>query len=213
MDQGATPGGALGIYQIDVDDTPDVELEFLYRSFKSIELRPYLQPPATKVMVYPYKVVENGDVRPAFRISKGRGVSRVRDALDFSVSIDNQEENLRLKYRGQPLAYKLLEHRIAKGLVDFPKLSVYLVNNYDTLFNRRFDKRPFTAFGRQWYEYWRPRDLKVLTNNSRIVMPTLINKRGPRFAIDRNGLMSDHATLYLYRHNFESPRDCVQTCV
>ena len=46
-----------------------------------------------------------------------------------------------------------------------------------------------------WYEYHRPRGIEVVSQIPRLVSPSLI--RGARFALDRKGLLSDHAAIFL----------------
>jgi hypothetical protein len=60
---------------------------------------------------------------------------------------------------------------------------------------RVFEKKRFTHTGKQWYEFHRPRDFKLMLTKTRIVSPTLIKRL--RFSLDTIGYLSDHACLYL----------------
>jgi hypothetical protein len=71
------------------------------------------------------------------------------------------------------------------------------VRHYDELNGRVLEKKRFSEHGKLWYEYWRTRGSEVLTSVPRLLSPTLV-REPPRFAIDVDGYMSDHAGLYLY---------------
>ena len=81
------------------------------------------------------------------------------------------------------------------GLVEYPIAAAYLVQNYERLEGRVFEKKRFTHMGKQWYEYHRPRDRKLMLSKKRILSPTLAKQ--VRFSLDTTGYLSDHACLYL----------------
>jgi restriction endonuclease S subunit len=90
---------------------------------------------------------------------------------------------------------KLLKHRVSLGIVKYPNAAKYLVENYERLQGRVFEKKKFTHHGKGWYEYHRPRDPQIMLGHPRILSPTLI--REVRFVVDDIGYLSDHACLMI----------------
>ncbi|MHB1700276.1 MAG: hypothetical protein ACYCSN_09065 [Acidobacteriaceae bacterium] len=118
------------------------------------------------------------------------------DALDFDLQIDDWErEIVRKAGVQQESVVKLLQHRVALGLIQYPHTAHYLVEHYERMFGRVFEKKRFTGGGKCWYEYHRPRNQKVLLAKERILSPRLI--RTARFALDTKGHVSDDACLFL----------------
>jgi len=116
--------------------------------------------------------------------------------LDFERQLDAHETAIvRRGGINRATAKALLEHRIALGLVKYPAAARYLVEHYDRLEGRVFEKKGFTHAGKHWYEYHRPRDPRLMLSRMRILSPTLV--KAVRFSLDDVGYLSDHACLYL----------------
>jgi hypothetical protein len=124
------------------------------------------------------------------------GLRSLRDALDFSVQIDNQER----KYRSsgplnEDVMNKLLKHRLGLGIVAYPKVAAYLVRHYQALAGRVFEKKSITDCGKEWYEYHRPRSVTAMFAKPKILSPRLT--RTVRFTLDRVGIVPQDSCIAL----------------
>jgi hypothetical protein len=207
MRQGVTPGGSLDVFLLTEEESKRLELEeaLLHRAIKSKKIQRWRVEWTGQVLFYPYHTTADGIV-PAFTIDlkriKDQELVRaiktlgVKDALDFDKQLDNHEvEIVRRQGVNRSSVSDLLRHRIALGLVRYPKAAHYLVQHYERLERRVFEKKRFTHMGKCWYEYHRPRDPEFMLGNKRLVSPTLVKQ--VRFALDSVGYLSDHACLYL----------------
>lgn len=193
--QGVTPGGALPVFLMTEERAAVLKLEpeLVRRAIKSKETQRWLPDWRNRVLLYPYILSDDG-AEPAFTLAR----AAVKDALDFDAVLDARERELR---RGRALdnrlARAILEHRIGLGLVKYPEVARYLVDNFVKLDGRIFKKKRFREFGRRWYEYLWPRDAKLLLSSSRILTPTLVKRAKPTFSLDEDRFLADHACLYL----------------
>jgi hypothetical protein len=191
--QGVTPGGCLDVFLMTEARAKSLALEasLVYRAIKTRETERWCPRWQERVLLYPY-ALEEDEASPAFSV-KGQPLA---DALDFETVLDEREREIR---RGRPMdnatARDILEHRIALGLVKYPQTARYLVQSYNRLEGRIFEKRRLTDSGKRWYEYHRPRNPKLLLAANRIMSPTLA--REVRFSLDAEGFLADHACLYL----------------
>lgn len=191
--QGVTPGGCLDVFLMTEQRAKELGLEtsLVHRAIKTRETDRWHPQWQGRVLLYPY-VLEDDEAAPAFTI-KGQPLT---DALDFETVLDERDREIR---RGRPMdnatARDILEHRIALGLVKYPQAARYLVQNYNRLESRIFEKRRLREWNKQWYEYHRPRDPKLLLTANRILSPTLA--REVRCSLDTKGFLADHACLYL----------------
>lgn len=191
--QGVTPGGCLDVFLMSENQAISLglEQELVHRAIKTKDTERWHLKWDGRVLLYPY-IVEEGKAIPAFTLKHGL----LSDALSFETLLDERERELR---RGRPLdnstAAEILEHRISLGLVRYPQVARYLVQQYTRLEGRIFKKRRLEAFGRRWYEYLWPRDFKLLLGHDRIVSPRLA--REVRFALDTEGFLADDACQYL----------------
>ena len=205
--QGVTPGGCLDVFLISEERAKELglETELVHRAIKSREIERWSVSWAGRVLLYPY-LVSRRNAAPAFALSAEeiddawlKETIRhlgVLHALDFEKPLDGDEEEIvRRKGVNPTTAARLLKHRIALGLVKFPAVAAYLVQHYEQLEGRVFEKKRFTQTGKHWYEYHRPRDPRWMLSKTRIVSPTLVKK--VRFSLDNHGYLSDHACLYL----------------
>jgi hypothetical protein len=205
--QGVTPGGCLDIFLLTAEEAEHLGLErdLVHPAVKSREIDRWRVRWNGRVLLYPY-LVERSGTRPAFALDAGairdaqarEAVRRlgVADALDFDRMLDRREEEITHR-RGvnRGTVGDLLKHRIALGLVRFPKTAAYLVQHYEDLEGRVFKQRNIRDFSRRWYEYLWPRDSTAMLSKRRILAPTLV--KTVRFAYDSRGLLSDHACLFL----------------
>ena len=209
MRQGVTPGGALEIFLMAEEQARELELEdaLVHRAVKSKEVERWRVRWTGRTLFYPYGL-QDGHSMPAFTLDlheiedKDKELAAVirrsglTDALDFNKFIDRREqETAHRKGVNRTTVGELLKHRIALGIVRYPKAAAYLVQHYERLEGRVFEKKRFTHTGKQWYEFHRPRDFKLMLTKTRIVSPTLIKRL--RFSLDTIGYLSDHACLYL----------------
>lgn len=202
--QGVTPGGCLDVFLLSDQQVKALALEapLVRPAIKTRETERWQPRWQGRMLLYPY-VVEAEEAAPAFAV-RHHGLS---DALDFEVILDERERQLQ---HGRSLnnatARDILEHRIALELVKYPQAARYLVGHYSRLEGRIFEKEPLTHWGKQWYEYHRPRDAEVLFKTPRIVSPRLV--REIRFSLDSLGLLADDACQYLLpTANLTKPRE------
>jgi hypothetical protein len=205
--QGVTPGGCLDVFLLDEPVTKHLKLEkaLVHHAIKTKDLARWAVEWRGRMLLYPYH--KHGDnYVPAFTIDlaelKNKKLAKrltelgLKDALDFDLQIDDWErEIVRKAGVQQESVVKLLQHRVALGLIQYPHTARYLIEHYERLFNRVFEKKRFTESGKGWYEYHRPRDAKIVLASERILSPRLI--RSARFALDTNGRLSDDACLFL----------------
>ena len=207
MRQGVTPGGLLDIFLLSNERGVELELKhaLVQRAVKSKAIERWKVKWDGLVLLYPYRV-EGGEAHPAFTIDRGLGLREdvaelvrragLTDALDFDRLLDAYErETVRRRGMTPAAAETLLHHRIALGLVRYPHTAAYLVQHYEQLKGRTFEKKRFTQLGKQWYEYHRPRSPRLMLSTRRILSPTLMQR--VRFALDTHGYLSDHACLFL----------------
>ena len=120
----------------------------------------------------------------------------MEDALDFDQQIDKSETEIVKKSGiGPESVARLLKHRVALGIITYPRAAAYLVSHYERLEGRVFEKTKFTELGKRWYEYHRARDARLMLAKPRILSPTLM--RTVRFVLDEVGYLSDHACLMI----------------
>ncbi len=213
MRQGVTPGGCLDVFLMDVKKARMLGLEdaLVRKAIKSKQLSRWSVEWKDRVLFYPYnkkskkaKKAEKAD--PAFTISwdemddeklRQRLIKLgIEDALDFDVQIDSREtEIIRESGINNESVQRLLRHRVSLGIVKYPNAAKYLVENYERLQGRVFEKKKFTQLGKRWYEYHRPRNPQIMLGQPRILSPTLI--REVRFVVDDTGYLSDHACLMI----------------
>ncbi|MBZ5615902.1 MAG: N-6 DNA methylase [Acidobacteriia bacterium] len=207
MRQGVTPGGCLELFLMDEKHANTLRLEraLVHKAIKSKQLARWRVEWKGKVLLYPYCRRGKHSV-PAFTINwaaiqdeklKQRlGALQIKDALYFDQPIDEQERDIiRESGINSESVAKLLKHRTMLGLVKYPRAAEYLIQHYDRLEQRVFEKKRFTATGKRWYEYHRPRDVRIMLRKPRILSPTLLKQI--RFAVDDVGYLSDHACLMI----------------
>ncbi|HSP15105.1 MAG TPA: N-6 DNA methylase [Thermoanaerobaculia bacterium] len=185
--QGVTPGGegSLDIFLLTRPEAVrhGLEPELLRRVAKGADLRRWVGPTGGSVILYPYASV-NGEVVPAFTVTPNEldddmrdllRRSRLNDALDFDVVLDNRESAiLRKSGLTTDALSELLNHRISLGLVRFPATAKYLVGRYSVLESRTFKKKNIRTFNRRWYEYIWPRDAAAMLGGPKLLTPRLV---------------------------------------
>ncbi len=213
MRQGVTPGGCLDVFLMDVKKKEMLGLEdaLVRKAIKSKQLTRWRVEWKNRVIFYPYitkskKAKKPEKAVPAFTILwdeiedekfKQRLTKLgIEDALDFDLQIDSREtEIVRESGINNESVQKLLKHRVSLGIVKYPNAAKYLLENYERLQARVFEKKKFTEHGKRWYEYHRPRDPQIMLGKSRILSPRLI--RQVRFVVDDTGYLSDDACLMI----------------
>lgn len=205
--QGVTPGGCLEVFLLDEKVADELRLEkpLVHRAIKTKNLDRWSVEWHNLVLFYPYRKHEENYV-PAFTIDiAGLGNKKLakrltgiglEDALDFDIQVDEWEREIVHKAGvNQESTPRLLQHRIALGLIQFPNAARYLVEHYSRLETRIFKKKNIRKFNREWYEYIWPRDAHIVLASEKILSPRLI--RISRFALDTKGYLSDDACLFL----------------
>jgi hypothetical protein len=205
--QGVTPGGCLEVFLLDEKVAYELKLEkaLVHRAIKSRDLERWSVAWHNRALFYPYRRHGKNYV-PAFtidiaeveekKLSKRLTEIGLEDALDFDLQIDEWErEIVRKSGVNQESAPKLLQHRIALKLVQYPNAARYLSEHYSRLESRVFKKKNIRRFNRRWYEYLWPRDAHIILAKEKILSPRLI--RSARFALDTRGHLSDDACLFL----------------
>lgn len=202
--QGVTPGGALELFELDEEQLQKLHLEqdLIFKALKGTDVQRWQIQWGGKWMLYPYIRLGRGKQAtyyPAFYLQpKERPKEKpdLTDALDFTTAIDLYEQRVMLTVQ-DPFEQreKLLTYRISRQLVRFPETARYLVKNYVELAGRIFKGRSMAEFDRQWYEYLWPRDCILMLACPKIVSPYLTRK--PRFALDREGYLAQHACMLL----------------
>jgi hypothetical protein len=197
MRQGVTPGGCLDIFLMDKKKAELLSLEdtLVHDAIKSIQLDRWRIEWRDRVLFYPYHVKDD-ESKPAFTIQWDEIADEklkerlfqlsVEDSLDFDVQIDGREtEIIRASGINNESVSKLLKHRIALKLVNYPSCAKYLVQNYERLQGRRFKGQNIRDFNRRWYEYLWPRDASIMLAQPRILSPTLLLRGRVRFVLVR----------------------------
>ncbi len=73
--------------------------------------------------------------------------------------------------------------------------AAYLVERYEELEGRVFEKRNIRQWGKRWYEYHRPRNREVMLARPKILTPRLT--REVRFALDTKGVVPQDSCICL----------------
>jgi TaqI-like C-terminal specificity domain len=111
------------------------------------------------------------------------------DCLDFEKKLDAAERSLRSDF------LSIVDYRSSLGLCRYTDTAKYLVRFYDKLAQRIFEKQNVRSFGKEWYEYHRPRDpLKILTS-PKIITPRLT--REVCFALDESGVLVQDSCIFM----------------
>ena len=111
--------------------------------------------------------------------------------LDLETARDKTEAKL----LGRPL--EILNHRIATvagSLAQYPNVATHLVSHYDELRQREFEGKLITEWGKDWYEYHRPRRPALITT------PKIVGRRLPKtpeFAVDSKGFLPRDSIICL----------------
>ena len=186
--QGVTVGGedCLSIFLISEVQAQELGLEkaLLHPIIKGQETTAWRPHWRDKVILYPYHPDKEGRWRPAFACRK----PPVHDARDFEHCADDIERDWVRKYGMNHITRKrLFEHRRdALELVKYPKAAEYLLKFYEQLAGRTFEKRSIFKWGKEWYEFHRPRDAAIIFGQPKMISPRLTPK--VRFALDQEGI-------------------------
>jgi hypothetical protein len=136
-----------------------LEDALVHKAFKSKELNRWSIEWKRRMLFYPYHVTKESS-EPAFAIkwdeieddNLKKRLTRLgmNDAFDFNQQIDSRETDI-VKEKGvnNKSVKELLKHRVSLGIVKYPKAAEYLVEHYDTLESRIFEKKKFTDHGKR----------------------------------------------------------------
>jgi len=173
--QGVTWGGkeCETIFVVDSAKASGLEAELIRKTIGGRDIEPWVIKWEGDHLVFPY-IASGGKWIKAF-LHPSLGGS---DALDFSFVIDQFE-------RGKDFA-KRLDFRIAKGIVNHPRIASYLVHYYEKLSKREFEGKTLSDYNKSWYEYHRSREPDLL------FAPKIVGKRmmkTPTYALDNVGYL------------------------
>lgn len=186
--QGVTIGGegCLSIFLMSEDRARDLGIEkaLVFPIIKGHETTAWKPEKGDNVIFYPYHREKDGKWYPAFSRRKPMGP----DALDFEHPLDKFEQDWIRRYGHNEISTKrLFEHRRdAMGLVKYPKAAEYLLKYYQQLSGRVFEKKSVLDWGKEWYEFHRPRNPQVIFGRPKIISPRLTPR--VRFALDQEGI-------------------------
>jgi hypothetical protein len=205
--QGVTPGGEGCLDLFVMEDVQSksagFERDLIHPVVKGLDVTPWRCRRTGLVLLYPYKLTSSGP-KPAFDLAAWKAtqselVGALRtlvDALDFTSPIDSAEERYRRAHRRNgELLQLLLTHREGLGLVEYPTVASYLISHFEKLSSRMFEKRNIVEWGKQWYEYHRPRKPSLMLRAPKIISPRLT--RAVRFAIDTHGIVPQDSCIAL----------------
>lgn len=207
--QGVTVGGekCMDIFIMSAEKASLIELEssLVHDMVKGLETIRWRTPRTSFVLLYPYSA-EEGSFHRAFLqdatkeedLQTRRLLQQVglMDDLNFDKSLDKREtEIVRAQGINRLSAEALLRHRIALGLVKYPKTAAYLVQSYEQLEGRVMKKRNIRTFNREWYEYIWPRNPIIMMVSPKILSPRLTPR--VRFSLDTEGLIPQDSCVCL----------------
>jgi hypothetical protein len=92
-------------------------------------------------------------------------------------------------------ALRSIEAQIASGVIAFPMTATYLARYYERLSSRVAEKKPFSAYGKRWFEYHRPRDRKILCSHPKIITRRMT--KDVEFALDLLGVVPTDGCILL----------------
>jgi len=157
--QGVTPGGGcLDIYLVSSDVAKVLEAECLRPAIEADDISTWAIKNVGKWLIYPYE--EAGKV-----INFGK--------LDLNLSLERAKSEI--------------DKRIVSGEIAYPKTARYLVSHFARLSQRIFEKKTLSDFGKNWYEYHRPRDGNLLCKAPKIVTRRMTKE--VEFSLDMIGVL------------------------
>jgi type I restriction-modification system DNA methylase subunit len=209
--QGVTPGGegGLDIFLMAEERASEhaLESDLLHAVAKGLEVEPYKCRKTGNVILYPYTINHRGRPTPAFDLSRWKEDQQgtiphdlrvLPDALEIEQYADAQEKNWRKGHLlDGDLIGKVLQHRRAMGIVQYPNVAKYLLGHYDQLAGRVFEKKTMTELGKRWYEYHRPRSPLLMLAKPKIISPRLVER--VTFALDSSGIVPQDSCIVLVK--------------
>lgn len=192
--QGVTWGGegCEEIYVVDKTVASTLESKLVYKTIGGRDIGSTAIDWRGKYLVFPYLRIASRWM-PAFRHSTLGG----DDALDFSQPISNYEKGKDVE--------AILNYRIAKNIVAFPRTAKYLIKHYSKLEKREFEGKKLSGYNKCWYEYHRPRT-PILVMRPKIVCKRVM--KTPAFELDERGyLPRDSVMSIIPRKKFDELRE------
>ena len=157
--QGVTPGGGcLDIYLVRGNVAKTLEVECLRPAVEADDVKTWALENAEKWLIYPY------------------------DEAGKEINFGKLDINLT-----QERALSEIDKRIVSGEIAFPKTAEYLVSHFARLSQRIFEKKTLSDFGKNWYEYHRPRDGNLLCRAPKIVTRRMTKE--VEFSLDADGVL------------------------
>ena len=192
-DQGVTVGGegVLALVRVTTAQKANLALEDTVwsKGVRGVDIERWRVNWRDCWFLYPYD-------RLGSRVFESGTSGRVVDGLDFDVLLDPTEERT-LKAHGTSRAGldKIIDHRVAVGVLHHQAAARYLAHHYPELSERMFKGRNIRSFNRRWYEYIWPRNAPAMLQQPKIIVPRLV--RTAEFAVDEVGYLPQDSTIAL----------------
>jgi len=203
--QGVTWGGrgAEKIFDLAAEDVKKYKLEgnVIHKRIGGRDIKRWKISWKERYLLFPY--IKSGEewIR-AFTIPpRNRTIKQltIEDSLDFEYVLDETERRLLWQnLSNEEKRRKILEHRIALGLVNYPNAATYLIKNYEDLAGRVFEEKTMREYNKMWYEYHRKRTPQII-RKPRLVGPRLL--KTPRFAFDGEGFLPRDSVVVILPKN------------
>jgi len=165
FDQGVTPGG--GCLDVFLTRSPhDFESDLVFPCVEAEDIVGWKLGEPAKWIIYPYR-------------KDGKKVDLGRLSLDLS----------------QDKAQSEVDGLIARRIIKHPKTAMFLVTHYSRLAVREAEKKSWKDYGKEWYEYHRPRTASVMLG-----IPKIITRRMTRdieFSFDDTGFIPTDGCIAL----------------
>lgn len=157
--QGVTPGGGcLDVFLVRSGVASNLEAKCLRPAVEAEDIETWSIKKTDKWLIYPYDEAGN--------------------PLDFGkLDLNLSEEK----------ANSEIDRLIVSGAVGCPKTAKYLVSHFGRLSPRIFEKKTLSDYGKNWYEYHRPRNANQLCEAPKIVSRRMTKE--VEFSLDVNGVL------------------------
>jgi TaqI-like C-terminal specificity domain len=157
--QGVTPGGGcLDVFLVDENTANMLEGDCIRLALEADDIITWRQGETGKRLIYPYD--DNGKPLDLGKISLDLAPEKAKSELD---------------------------RRIVAGSLKYPKTARYLIENFPRLSSRIFEKGRLSDYGKEWYEYHRPREAAMLRKTPKIVTRRMT--KAVQFSLDNHGVL------------------------
>lgn len=157
--QGVTPGGGcLDVFLVDKSTASELEKECVRPALEADDVVSWRLGETGKWLIYPYD-------------DRGKALGLGKIDLDLASEKAKSE----------------LDRLIVGGSIKYPKTALHLIQNFLRLSGRVFEKGKLSDYGKEWYEYHRPREAEMLCKAPKIVTRRMTKE--VQFSLDNRGVM------------------------